>query len=238
MDMEQELAEFFVAGRLFLISRVSPCLPRCPTDHDLGRARNPRHGPWGADPDQLGLPCRLFSKAVACTRHAQRQQPRLPPRPPLPARRSNQNRAPLLIESRSARAKRSSFPVAMYRARLGLFRREIVAAGSIHVYALGTSHGGSTGNTRARIFCSKNEAELISVEGYYRTAEQWMRAFAAGNPMLARDRVLSDSSLGLKAWGRKLDGQSPRVRGQGRSGQITSTAALGAALAQAGQKSR
>ena len=28
------------------------------------------------------------------------------------------------------------------------------------------------GNSRARIFCSRNEAELISIDGYYRTAEE------------------------------------------------------------------
>jgi septum site-determining protein MinC len=31
---------------------------------------------------------------------------------------------------------------------------------------------GSMGNARARIFCSKNEAELISIDGYYRTSEE------------------------------------------------------------------
>jgi septum site-determining protein MinC len=51
---------------------------------------------------------------------------------------------------------------------------EIVAGGSIHVYGAlrGRAMAGATGNTRARIFCSRNEAELVSVDGYYRTAEQ------------------------------------------------------------------
>jgi septum site-determining protein MinC len=31
---------------------------------------------------------------------------------------------------------------------------------------------GSAGNPRARIFCGKNEAELISVYGYYCTADK------------------------------------------------------------------
>jgi septum site-determining protein MinC len=51
---------------------------------------------------------------------------------------------------------------------------EIVAGGSIHVY--GTLRGrvmaGSTGNTHARIFCQKIEAELLAIGGYYRTAEE------------------------------------------------------------------
>jgi septum site-determining protein MinC len=51
---------------------------------------------------------------------------------------------------------------------------EVVAGGSIHVYGAlrGRAMAGSMGNARARIFCSRNEAELISIDGYYRTAEE------------------------------------------------------------------
>jgi len=51
---------------------------------------------------------------------------------------------------------------------------EIVAGGSIHVYGAlrGRAMAGAIGNSRARIFCSRNQAEIISVDGYYRTAEQ------------------------------------------------------------------
>ena len=51
---------------------------------------------------------------------------------------------------------------------------EVVAGGSIHIYGAlrGRAMAGSMGNARARIFCSKNEAELISIDGYYRTAEE------------------------------------------------------------------
>jgi len=51
---------------------------------------------------------------------------------------------------------------------------EIVAGGSIHIYGTlrGRAMAGSMGNARARIFCSRNEAELVSVDGYYRTADQ------------------------------------------------------------------
>jgi septum site-determining protein MinC len=50
---------------------------------------------------------------------------------------------------------------------------EVVAGGSIHVYGTlrGRAMAGSTGNPRARIFCSKIEAELLAIDGYYRTAE-------------------------------------------------------------------
>jgi septum site-determining protein MinC len=50
---------------------------------------------------------------------------------------------------------------------------ELAAGGSVHVY--GTLRGrvlaGSKGNARARIFCTRNEAELLAIDGYYRTAE-------------------------------------------------------------------
>jgi septum site-determining protein MinC len=75
---------------------------------------------------------------------------------------------------------------------------EIVAGGSIHVYGAlrGRAMAGSTGNTRARIFCSRNEAELISVDGYYRTAEQ-MDASLRSRPTQCwlEDRVLSIAVL-------------------------------------------
>jgi septum site-determining protein MinC len=50
---------------------------------------------------------------------------------------------------------------------------EIVAGGSIHIYGAlrGRALAGSMGNPRARIFCRKNEAELLAIDGYYRTTE-------------------------------------------------------------------
>ena len=50
---------------------------------------------------------------------------------------------------------------------------EIVAGGSVHIY--GTLRGrvmaGSVGNASARIFCRKLEAELVAIDGVYKTAE-------------------------------------------------------------------
>jgi septum site-determining protein MinC len=50
---------------------------------------------------------------------------------------------------------------------------EIIAGGSIHVY--GTLRGrvmaGTMGHASARIFCSKLEAELVAIDGYYKTAD-------------------------------------------------------------------
>lgn len=50
---------------------------------------------------------------------------------------------------------------------------EIVAGGSIHVYGTlrGRALAGTTGDAAARIFCSKLEAELIAIDGFYKTAE-------------------------------------------------------------------
>lgn len=50
---------------------------------------------------------------------------------------------------------------------------EIVASGSIHIYGTlrGRAMAGVGGNPKARIFCRKIEAELLAIDGYYRTAE-------------------------------------------------------------------
>jgi septum site-determining protein MinC len=50
---------------------------------------------------------------------------------------------------------------------------EVVAGGSIHIYGAlrGRAIAGCTGDARARIFCSKFEAELISIDGLYKTAD-------------------------------------------------------------------
>jgi septum site-determining protein MinC len=51
---------------------------------------------------------------------------------------------------------------------------EVIAGGSVHVY--GTLRGrvmaGSLGNGSARIFCRKLEAELLSIDGIYTTADE------------------------------------------------------------------
>jgi septum site-determining protein MinC len=75
---------------------------------------------------------------------------------------------------------------------------EVVAGGSIHVYGAlrGRAMAGSMGNGKARIFCSRNEAELISIDGYYRTAEE-MEAQLRSRPTQCwlEDRVLSIAPL-------------------------------------------
>ncbi|QCI69395.1 septum site-determining protein MinC [Phreatobacter stygius] len=61
---------------------------------------------------------------------------------------------------------------------------EIVAGGSVHVYGTlrGRVFAGATGNAEARIFCRKNEAELLAVDGWYHTAED-MAPSTRGKPI-------------------------------------------------------
>jgi len=51
---------------------------------------------------------------------------------------------------------------------------EIVSGGSIHIYGTlrGRAMAGINGNASARIYCQKIEAELLAIDGYYRTAEE------------------------------------------------------------------
>jgi septum site-determining protein MinC len=58
--------------------------------------------------------------------------------------------------------------------------------GSIHIYGAlrGRAIAGSTGNAEARIFCNKLEAELIAIDGLYRTADEMDPQFR-GRPVQA-----------------------------------------------------
>jgi len=51
---------------------------------------------------------------------------------------------------------------------------EIVAGGSIHIYGTlrGRAMAGVNGNSQARIYCQRIEAELLAIDGYYQTAEE------------------------------------------------------------------
>lgn len=50
---------------------------------------------------------------------------------------------------------------------------EVIAGGSVHIYGAlrGRAMAGSVGNSSARIFCRKLEAELIAIDGIYKMAE-------------------------------------------------------------------
>jgi septum site-determining protein MinC len=51
---------------------------------------------------------------------------------------------------------------------------EIVAGGSVHIYGTlrGRAMAGARGNTRARIFCQRVEAELLAIGSYFKTADE------------------------------------------------------------------
>lgn len=63
---------------------------------------------------------------------------------------------------------------------------EIVASGSIHVYGAlrGRAMAGANGDTCARIFCRKIEAELLAIAGFYRTADE-LEVHLRGRPAQA-----------------------------------------------------
>ena len=63
---------------------------------------------------------------------------------------------------------------------------EVIAGGSVHIYGAlrGRALAGSAGNSKARIFCQKLEAELIAIDGLYKTAED-IEPDLRGRPMQA-----------------------------------------------------
>ncbi len=71
---------------------------------------------------------------------------------------------------------------------------EVMAGGSIHVYGTlrGRAVAGMLGNPAARIFCRRMEAELLAIDGLYRTAEDMDQALR-GRPVQAwldRDSIV------------------------------------------------
>jgi septum site-determining protein MinC len=64
---------------------------------------------------------------------------------------------------------------------------EIIAAGSIHVYGhlRGRVFAGTNGNPKARIFCSKFDAEILAIDGLYKTADDFDRCLS-GTSVQAR----------------------------------------------------
>ncbi len=62
---------------------------------------------------------------------------------------------------------------------------EVIADGSIHIYAplRGRALAGASGETGARIFTTRFEAELVSIAGVYRTFETGIPEPLAGKPV-------------------------------------------------------
>ena len=63
---------------------------------------------------------------------------------------------------------------------------EVVAGGSVHIYGTlrGRAIAGSAGHAGARIFCRRFEAELIAIDGVYRTSDDGEPSLA-GRPVQA-----------------------------------------------------
>ena len=72
---------------------------------------------------------------------------------------------------------------------------EVIAGGSIHVYGAlrGRAVAGSAGNAQARIYCRRLEAELLMIDGTFRTDDD-VGADLRGRPVQA---WLSDGSISL-----------------------------------------
>lgn len=74
---------------------------------------------------------------------------------------------------------------------------EVIAGGSVHIYGTlrGRAMAGSVGNTSARIFCRKLEAELLAIDGVYKMAEDMAPALR-GQPVqlwLEDDTIMAET---------------------------------------------
>ncbi len=63
---------------------------------------------------------------------------------------------------------------------------EVMAGGSVHIYGAlrGRAFAGALGNDNARIFCRKNEAELLAINGWYRAPDD-IEPASRGKPIQA-----------------------------------------------------
>jgi septum site-determining protein MinC len=156
----------------------------------------------GVEADGLGpsLPPLLKGGRPAAGVDAERTSQRRPAEPAAAAQPAPQSEpSSLLIESPIRSGQSIIFPHGDVTV-LGSVSSgaEVVAGGSIHVYGAlrGRAMAGSMGNARARIFCSRNEAELISIDGFYRTAEE-MDANLRSRPSQCwlENRVLTIAAL-------------------------------------------
>jgi septum site-determining protein MinC len=122
--------------------------------------------------------------------HANGTRPARPidvPEEPVPASPPSQDGNSLLIDQ----PVRSGQSIAFERGDITVMGSvasgaEVIAGGSIHVYGTlrGRAIAGLTGNSRARIFCRKLEAELLAIDGVYQTADDMAPALR-GKPVQA-----------------------------------------------------
>jgi septum site-determining protein MinC len=80
------------------------------------------------------------------------------------------------------------------------FGAEVMADGHIHVYAplRGRAHAGAAGNTEARIFCHRLEAQVLAIAGVYRTMDGPLPEGVAGRAAMAR---LAGDTLAIEPLG-------------------------------------
>ncbi|WP_119389172.1 septum site-determining protein MinC [Taklimakanibacter lacteus] len=190
----------FFAGRPVVLDLANVKLHRPGISHLVGclLERDIRViGLEGADPAQLGpdLPPLLSGRPVNSTEIVALTRPEQPPAPaPAP-----KQAASLLID-RPVRSGQSIIHPDGDVSVLGSVGSgaEIVAGGSIHIYGTlrGRAMAGHMGNSQARIFCQKIEAELLAINGYYRTAEE-LDASYRSRPMQAwlNDNVMMITAL-------------------------------------------
>ena len=140
-----------------------------------GIGLGPSGGPSGGAPARQGRPVDLPEGSHAA------------PAPPIAPTPAPQAGAPLLI-AHPLRSGQSVVHEAGDVTVLGAvaWGAEIVAGGSIHVYGplRGRAIAGLAGNKAARIFCRRLEAELLAIDGVYRTAED-MDPTLHGKPVQA-----------------------------------------------------
>ena len=131
------------------------------------RHRRPRSGSYGAGTaaDPARGPQYAVGRAVARRRAGLRTLPRRPRRS-----RSSRRSWPRI---RCVRGNPCTSSTATSPCSARWIGRRDPRRGSIHIYGTlrGRAMAGATGNARARIFCHRVEAELLSIDGYYKVAE-------------------------------------------------------------------
>lgn len=162
----------FFVGKPIVLDLASVDLSSSAIAHLLGSLgeRNIRVlGIEGVDEDRLGAnmpPLLTGGRSCVITRNepAQRPEPELKPKP-----------TSLLL----AEPVRSGQSIVFADGDVTVLGSvgsgaEIVAGGSIHIYGTlrGRAMAGVNGNSSARIYCQKIEAELLAIDGYYQTAEE------------------------------------------------------------------
>ena len=132
------------------------------------------------------------SRAMAEPAPAKQPEPPAPPPPPAepPPAPQPSAAAPTLIIDRPLRSGQQAYArggdlVVLAAVNAGA---EVIADGSIHIYAplRGRALAGASGDTGARIFTTRFEAELVSIAGVYRTFETCIPDALAGKPVQAQ----------------------------------------------------